>query len=364
MSTDGRRAIWRVIASRAARWVSAGALLTAVAVSLAACGGGSPTASTSAADTGSSSSTSGSSDPSSKALSGGAPIAGKKVLFLSHSTPDDTFFVPAVKGAKAAAELTGLKVEVQYGNNDDATTRRIANTAMASGVDALDLSIQDAALNSVICNAVHKGTPVVGFNSNGTTGEGKKCLPAYIGQDFVASGELIAQKLLANSGLKSGDHAFCPVEFPEQPYAAARYKGATNALKAHGISCDELGTGVDPAKAKSAEVNYLLGHPDTKAILGLGLFALQGADQATKQLNKNIPVAGFDLSKPIMDAIKNGRIIATIDQQPYAQGFVSVIELALQMKYGLKPASVNTSNGAVIDKTNVASVAALVPDYR
>jgi simple sugar transport system substrate-binding protein len=329
-------------------------------IALAACGSSSSSQSTGNSPT----KTVTSVEAGQNVVTGGANIRGKTVLFLSHSTPDDTFFVPAINGAKAAAALMGLKVDVQYGNNDDSTTTSIVNTAMANGVNALDLSVQDSALNKDICQAVAKGVPVVAYNSNGATGSGEKCLPAYIGQDFVASGALIAEKLLATSNVKSGDSAFCPVEYPAQSYAVDREKGAQEVLKAHGITCAELGTGVQPGQAKAAEVNYLLGHRNTAAILGLGQDALEAAVAAAKQLNLKVPIVGFDLSPSILTSIKSGAIIATVDQQPYQQGFLSVMELALQMKYGLQPASINTSNGALITKSNVDAVTSLVPNYR
>jgi len=107
-------------------------------------------------------------------------------------------------------------------------------------------------------------------------------------------------------------------------------------------------------------VSYLLGHPNTAAIIGLGHTPLDQAPAAVKQVNKNIPIGGFDVTSDILSAIKSGTITATVDQQPYVQGFQSVMELALYLKYGISPANINTSNGALIDKTNVDQVVSLV----
>ncbi|HEX7291253.1 MAG TPA: substrate-binding domain-containing protein [Conexibacter sp.] len=345
----------RVFGSKPGRWIATALACTGAAFGFAACGDSSDsgdTAGTVAVQAGQ------------KELPGGASLAGKKVLFLIHSTPDDTFFTPAINGAKAAAALTGLEVQVEYGNNDDATTRRIVNTAIANGIDALDLGIQDAGLNEVLCQAKEKRIPLVSYNVNGATGAGADCVPAFVGQDFVASGETVAQRLIDSGLVKSGDTALCPVEFPALSYAVERYQGVMNVLREHGIKCDELGTGVQPGDAKAKEVNYLIGHPDTAAILGLGNFALTAAAEAVKQVKRDIPIVGFDLSEPVLNGIKDGTIIASIDQQPYSQGYLSIMQLALQMKYGLTPASINTSNGALVDRSNVNAVTSLVPDYR
>jgi simple sugar transport system substrate-binding protein len=170
---------------------------------------------------------------------------------------------------------------------------------------------------------------------------------------------------MINDGLiKSGDHVFCPVEFPAQVYAAQRYAGVKQALSAIGATCEELGTGVDFGPAKGTMVSYLLGHPNTAAIIGLGHTPLDQAPAAAKQVGKNLPIGGFDVTSDILSAIKSGSITATVDQQPYIQGFQSVMQLALYLKYAIAPANLNTSNGALIDKNNVDKVVSLVPDYR
>ncbi|GAC1356962.1 MAG: substrate-binding domain-containing protein [Ktedonobacteraceae bacterium] len=298
------------------------------------------------------------------ALSGGTDISGRTILFQIQSSPSDSFFVPVVNGAKAAAEIAGLKLQIQYASNDDTTEVNQVNTAIASNVAGIALSIPDAGLNKVVCDARSKNIPVVAFNINGSTGAGAKCVQGFVGQDFVQSGALIAQKMIDSGQIKAGDHVFCPVEFPAQVYAAQRYEGVKQALSAIGATCEELGTGVDFGPAKASMVSYLLGHPNTTAIIGLGHTPLDQAPAAAKQVNKNIPIGGFDVTSDILSAIKSGAITATVDQQPYVQGFQSVMQIALYLKYAIAPSNLNTSNGALIDKSNVDKVVSLVPNYR
>lgn len=337
----------------------ASVVCTALIVLLVACGGGSPT--------GVNASTSGNTTTSTSSvgtLSGGTDISGKNILFEIQSTPSDSFFVPVVNGAKAAAAIAGLKLQIQYASNDDTTEVNQVNTALASNVAGVALSIPDAGLNKTVCDARTKGIPVVAFNINGSTGDGAKCVQAFVGQDFVQSGALIAQRMINDGQIKAGDHVFCPVEFPAQVYAAERYAGVKQALSAIGATCEELGTGVDYGPAKATMVSYLLGHPKTTAIIALGHAPLDQAPGAIKQAHMNIPIGGFDVTSDILSAIKSGTITATVDQQPYIQGFQSIMQLALYMKYAIAPSNLNTSNGALIDKNNVDKVTSLVPDYR
>lgn len=347
---------WRLSTHRNVLMSIVGAVLI---VLLAACSGGSTTSTTSSSTT--SSSTTGSGGGT---LSGGTDISGRTILFQIQSTPSDSFFVPVVNGAKAAADIAGLKLQIQYASNDDTTEVNQVNTAIASNVAGVALSIPDAGLNKVVCDARAKNIPVVAFNINGSTGAGAKCVQAFVGQDFVQSGALIAQKMIDAGQIKAGDHVFCPVEFPAQVYAAERYQGVKQALSAIGATCEELGTGVDFGPAKASMVSYLLGHPNTTAIIGLGHTPLDQAPAAAKQVGKNLPIGGFDVTSDILSSIKSGTITATVDQQPYIQGFQSVMQLALYLKYAIAPSSLNTSNGALIDKNNVNQVVSLVPTYR
>lgn len=326
-----------------------GVVFAALMVLLAACGGGS--ASTSG------NSTSGSGSAS---LSGGNDISGKTILFEIKSGPSNFFFVPVVNGAKAAAAITGLKLQIQYGNDDDATMVNQMNTAIASNVAGVAVTIPDAGLNKAVCDARAKNIAVVAFNTNGATGQGANCVQAFVGQDFVQSGALIAQRMINDGKIKAGDHVFCPVESPDQVYAVQRLAGVTQALQAIGATCEVLGTGNDLAPAQATLVSYLLGHPKTAAIIALGGTPLSVAPAAIKKANMNIPIGGFDLSSDILAAVKSGVITATVDQQPYIQGFQAVMNLALYLRYGITPSNINTSNRALIDKTNVDQVVSLV----
>jgi simple sugar transport system substrate-binding protein len=323
-----------------------GAICIALIVLLAACAGGSTSPSSSTTGGGT--------------LSGGTDISGKTLLFEIKSGPSNFFFVPVVNGAKAAAAIAGVKLQIQYGNDDDTTMVNQMNTAIASNVAGIAVTVPDAGLNKVVCDARAKHIPVVAFNTNGATGQGAVCVQAFVGQDFVQSGALIAQRMISDGKIKAGDHVFCPVESPEQVYAVQRYAGVKQALDAIGATCEELGTGNDLAPAQATLVSYLLGHPHTAAIIALGGTPLSVAAASIKKANLNIPIGGFDLSQDILAAIKSGAITATVDQQPYIQGFQAVTEIALYLKYGITPSNINTSNRALIDSTNVDQVLPLV----
>src|SRR6202040_4300771 len=155
-----------------------------------------------------------------------------------------------------AAAIAGLKIQVQYASGDDTTEVNQVNTAIASNVVGIAVSIPDAGLNKVVCDARAKNIAVVAFNINGSTDQGANCVQAFVGQDFVKSGALIAQRMINDGKIKAGDHVFCPVESPNQVYAVERYAGVKQALSAIGATCEELGTGNDFGPAKATMVSY------------------------------------------------------------------------------------------------------------
>ena len=296
---------------------------------------------------------------------GGEEIAGKKVLFIHANDSGNVFDKPVIAGSDAAAALTGLKIETQFSENDSNKLRSIFQSGVAEKVDGIIVSVPDASLNEPICEARKAGIPVITWNVNGTTGEGRSCVMAFLGQDFVTTGAVIGQRMIDDGLIEQGDKVFCPVEYPNSDYAAQRASGVNKALATVGAKCDVVGIGADLAKARTTMAQYLLGHRDTNAIVSLGGTGTSMAKEAVDQSGvKDVAIGGFDLTPQVIDGIKDGAINATVDQQPYSQGFLAVMEMALYLKFGLFPSDVATGGTGLVDKSNVDFVSRLVPDYR
>ena len=68
--------------------------------------------------------------------------------------------------------------------------------------------------------------------------------------------------------------------------------------------------------------------------------------------------AGFDLSAATADAINEGWVGAVLDQQPYLQGFLPIVQICLTKKFGFSGLHIDTG-AAIIHKGNIAFVAPL-----
>jgi simple sugar transport system substrate-binding protein len=290
---------------------------------------------------------------------------GKKITLIIYAGPEVEFFVPVVNGAKDAATQFGADLDIEYGGSDPVKQNNLIETTIANKVDAIAVTIaDDHAYDDSICKAMQQKIPVVSFNVDDSEGAKGNCRMAFMGQDFVQTGYVIAQRLIKDHNLKKGDKLFCPVEAPEAVYASKRYEGVKKAMDEIGASCELVGVGFNLADAQTKEVQYLIGHSDTKAIVGLGSVPLTVAPKAMSEAKLKVPVGGFDLTTEIIAGIEDGTITATVDQQPYSQGYYAVAQLALYLKYGLYPSDMNTGGLGLVDKTNVATVKALVGKIR
>ncbi len=291
--------------------------------------------------------------------------AAPKISFIIYTGASVEFFVPVVNGAKDAAQMFGVDLDIQYGDSDPVKQNNLIETAIANKVDGIAVSIQDdKAFDDTICKARKAGIAVVAFNVDDSEGAKGNCRMAFMGQNFIDTGYLIGQRMIKDHGLKAGDLVFAPVEAPTAVYAIQRYQGLKKALDEAGIKSELVETKFDLAGAQTIEVQYLLGHPETKAIIGLGSVPLTVAPKAITEAKMKIPLGGFDLTQEIIKGIEDGVITATVDQQPYSQGFYAVAQLALYLKYGLYPSDMNTGGLGLVDKTNVETVKALVGKVR
>jgi len=276
------------------------------------------------------------------------------ITFIVWTAEDVEFFVPSIEGARDAAARQGISLDIQFGDADAVLQNNLIETAIANNVDGIAVTVWDNdAFDESVCAAAEAGIPVVAHNIDDAEHAAGNCRLAYIGQDFEATGYTIGRRMIADHGIGAGDLVFTLVEFPEAVYAVGRHAGVAKAMAEVGAKTEILGTGTDHSEALNLMVQYLIGHPETKAVVGLGSTPTSQAVRASREAGLEIPTGGFDVTNDILDAIKDGTMTATVDQQPYSQGYFAVTQLSLLIKYGHFPSDMNTGGTGLIDKTNV-----------
>ncbi len=285
--------------------------------------------------------------------------------FIIYDTAGNPFWKPVVNGATETAKMLGVQVNIQYANNQPTTQNDLIETDITKNVDGIVMAINvPDAYNQNVDRAMKAGIPVVAMNIDDPRGADGSERMAFMGQDFKVAGYLVTKRLIKAYNIGAGDKVVCPVEHPEATYAKDRFAGVKQALDEVGATGEVLNTGaisLDDTRNKLTQ--YLLGHRDTKAILAMGGMPMSQSPKAIADAGLNIPCAGFDLTKQIVQDVIDGKILAVVDQQPFYQGAFPVFQLYFYKKYGLLPCDINTG-GAIIDKSNAELALKLSGTYR
>ncbi|MET3926060.1 substrate-binding domain-containing protein [Devosia sp. 2618] len=289
-------------------------------------------------------------------------VSATMIIYLD---PSVQFFNPVVKGAQDAAEAFGVDLDVQYANNDPVRQNDLIESAVAAGVDGIAVAISSSdAFDTSICAAVDAGLIVIGFNNDDLEGAKGNCRHAYVGMDEFASGYELGNRMIEAFGLKEGDTVFNPREIPEASFAVARGGGIEKAMDEHGIKVETVRAGLDPAEAQNIMAQVLIANPNIKALFGTGSVTSTVGAGAIKDAGVDIPFGGFDLAVEIVNAVESGAMFATMDQQPYLQGYYPIAQIAMAKRYGLTPTDVDTGQGAFLDQDRIGVVKPFIGTYR
>jgi simple sugar transport system substrate-binding protein len=335
---------WRQLTRRTAL---TGAAAGIAAAALEACG----SSKSSSSVTGVSSSTAATSSGSSAASGIFGVSQTYKFTLVNHVTTNP-FFTPTQNGAADACKLLGCSY--QWTGSDNSVVGDMVsafNTAVSGGVDGIGVSlISLTAFNQPVEKALSAGIPVVAYNADAA---GNARL-SYIGQDLFVSGQEMGQHIV--SLVPSGDIALF-IATPGSLNIQPRIDGAQATLKSHpGIKPHVVATGAALTQELSTIDAYITGHPTYKGFFAVDGGSTQSIGQTIQKhgLNGKVKGGGYDLTPITQQTVASGAMQFTIDQQPYLQGFLPILQLymykASQSLSGI--ADVNTGL-KFLDKTTV-----------
>lgn len=251
-----------------------------------------------------------------------------KFVFVNHVTTNP-FFVPTRYGADDACKLLGCTYQWTGSQSSNVNGMVNAlNSAVTARADGIAVALVDLkAFNGPVDKALNAGIPVVGYNADAAT-NGRL---AYIGQDLFVSGQAMGQHIIDLVG--SGDVALF-IATPGSLNIQPRIDGALDTIKkkGSGITPHVIATGAAVPKELSTIDAYWQGHKNTKGMFAVDAGSTQGVAQVIKKYNlrgKGVKGGGYDLLPPTEQLLAADQIDFTIDQQPYLQGFLPVLELFL-----------------------------------
>ena len=282
-----------------------------------------------------------------------------KFTFVNHVTTNP-FFVPTQYGLADAAALVGLPKPAWVGSENSSVPEMVSATNAAISAKASGIAvavISSTAFTAPVKNAMDAGIPVVSYNADGNVGDPGTNRLAYIGQDLFVSGQNLGQRIAAS--MPNGGDAVGFIATPGTANIQPRIDGAQQAIKASGknIKFTSVASGATLSQENTTINSYVLAHKSTlKGIFAVdaGLTQTIGSIVQKYGLTGKVASGGFDLTPQTLSAIKGGSLGFTIDQQPYLQGFLPVLNLYLFNLSGGLVSPPETNTGLTfVTKANV-----------
>jgi simple sugar transport system substrate-binding protein len=292
-------------------------------------------------------------------LAGAAVADPLNIAFTIHSSPSNTFWQAVKKGFDDACSKIQANCQMIFTQTEGSIAEQQANmqTALAANPDALITSIVDnSAFDDLIKSARDKGIIVIATNVDDTEGAKGNARQAFIGQGFIPAGYTLAQAQSKNFPKDGPIHVLVGVSAPGQNWSEQRAAGVIKFMEefkaanpGRDVTIERIDSGTDLAVVSDRIGAYLNAHPDTTAYFDTGFWH---AGVARVLADRGVPpgkvlLGGFDLVPEVLEQMKNGYVQVQIDQQPYEQGFLPVMEVYLAKTVGLAPADVDTGQGVV-----------------
>jgi simple sugar transport system substrate-binding protein len=212
------------------------------------------------------------------------------------------------------------------------------------GDDAYETAVDEAEANGIIVTSQNTTLPRLEERYKGD-GFG------YVGQELYESGYMLGKEAVKRFGLQSGDRAMV-WGLLSQPTRGLRTKGAIDALEEAGLTVDYIeidsATDADATAGTPVFTGYVTSNPDVKLVVTDhgGLTAtLETYLKAADKGPDDIYGIGFDLSPATLEAIRGGWTDLVLDQQPWLQGYLPIVQICLVKKYQFSGLHIDTGSG-------------------
>ncbi|MCI6710782.1 MAG: D-ribose ABC transporter substrate-binding protein [Anaerovoracaceae bacterium] len=258
----------------------------------------------------------------------GGDVAGSGAIGLAVSTQNNPFFVTLVEGAQKAADAAGVKLVVTDAGDDAAKQTNDVDDLISKKVSVLIVNPVDSdAIAPAVEDAIAAGIKVIAVD-RAVNGVDVDC---QIASDNVKGAEM------ATEYLKSviGDGA-----------KVAELQGTTGASATidrgqgfHNIADGSLDVvasqtaSFDRAEGLTVMENIIQSNGDLQGVFAHNDEMALGAIEAIEASGKDIKIVGFDATDDGVAAVKDGKMAATVAQQPDKMGSTAV-ETAIKLMNG------------------------------
>ena len=253
------------------------------------------------------------------ASTGPVEIVGNGSIGLSVSTQNNPFFVTLVEGAEAAAAKLGVKMTVTDAGDD--VTKQVSDIEdlVSKGISVLIVNPVDSdAVTGAVESAIAAGVRVISVDRavNGVE------IDCQIASDNLSGAALATQFIVdtLGEGVKVAELEGISGASAAIDRSAGFHSVADTKLTVVGSQVADF----DRTKGMSVMENMLQANGDIQAVFAANDEMALGAMEAVAGAGKNILVVGFDATDDAIASIKEGKMAATIAQQPALIGSTAV----------------------------------------
>ncbi len=277
------------------------------------------------------------------------------VFFPGGPGPDSPFATTVYAGAVAAAADLGANVEYMWSDWDtnkmisqfsEAATKKPDGIAIMGhpGDDAFAAIVDDARDKGIIVTSQNTTLPKLEtiYKSDGF---------GYVGAENYSAGYALGAEAVQRFGLKAGDRALV-WGLLSQAVRGDRTQGIIDALQEGDLVIDYIdiddATNADALEGTSVFVEYAKANPDVKLVVTDhgALTAVQETYFTAAGFEPDdLFGAGFDLSPAIVESIRAGWTDLVIDQQPWLQGYLPILQICLTTNYAFTGLHIDTGAG-------------------
>lgn len=230
---------------------------------------------------------------------------------VSISTLNNPFFVSVKEGIEKAAKEAGITVKVADAQNDSSKQSNDVDDLIQQDVDMLLVNpVDSAAISSAVKTANDADIPVIAIDRSADKGK----VETLVASDNREGGQMAAEFIIAQLGEKAK-----VAELEGTPGASAtreRGEGFHSIADTKLDVVEKQSADFDRTKGLNVSENVLQANASIAAIFAQNDEMALGAVEAAKAAGKDILIVGFDGNDDGLKAVKEGKMAATIAQQP------------------------------------------------
>lgn len=284
---------------------------------------------------------------------------------VSHGGVGNPFWIVVIKGMDDACALLSANCQWLSDPVDDVNAMAgYWDDALALNPDGIGTTSPNPdVIRGGVETAAERGIPVIIFNTADPNAGTDQALPAlfYIGASEFQGGRSNALRILAEAAADGVtiNRVVCPIQEVGHSGLEARCAGVESVMDEEGIPVDRLTITNDVTASAGTIQDYFAANPDTNAITLLGPNPSSSWNLAAQEMGlapRQVYATTHDTSQEIYQMIKDGYLLQAVDQQPYLQGFQTIMWLYLNSQFKLAPGGDIFTGPGIIDNSNVDDI--------